>query len=201
MILLLAIIVGAAAGLARALLGGRSFTPPALRGMGWAVAAFIPQFLVFFFPPFRGRIGQEITAILLVSSLLLLLVFAWQNRSYPAFYWLGFGLLLNLLVIALNGGLMPISPETVRHLHPKDQLNALDIGRQLGYSKNVVLYVSETRLEWLADRFLSPVWSPIQVAYSVGDVLIAIGAFWLMWQCGGEGNSRQASELRGSLVG
>ena len=201
MILLIAIAVGVAAGLARALLAGRSYAPPALRGIGWAFAAFLPQYIVFFFPPTRGRIDQNLAAIFLVGSLLALLLFAWWNRSHAAFYWLGFGLLLNLLVIVLNGGLMPISPATVLHLYPEDHPNALVIGSRLGYSKNVVLYVSETRLEWLADRFLFPAWVPLQVAYSVGDVLIAIGAFWLMWQSGGGAKRRQPSELRESMAG
>jgi hypothetical protein len=200
-ILLLAVALGAAAGVTRALLAGRSYAPPALRGIGWAFVAFLPQYFAFFFPPLRGRIDQNLAAILLVSSLLLLLVFAWQNRSQVAFYWLGLGLLLNLLVIALNGGLMPISPMTVMHLYPEDHPNALEIGSRLGYSKNVVLYASETRLEWLADRFLFPGWIPVRVAYSVGDVFIAVGAFWLMWQSGAGVKRRQSAGLKESAVG
>lgn len=202
MILLMAIAAGAAAGLARALLGGRTFTPPALAGMGWAIAAFIPQYVLFFFPPLRGRIDQTVISILLVASLLMLLVFAWQNRSHTAFYWLGLGLLLNLLVIGLNGGLMPISPETVAQLYPEDPLNGLEIGSQVGYSKNVLLDASETRMEWLADRFLLPSWTSLRVAYSIGDVFIAFGAFWLLWQSGGgRKKGDPSSELQELLFG
>ena len=200
MILLLAVAVGAAAGLARALLGGNSFTPPALRGVGWAVAAFIPQYLVFFFPPLQGRVSQTVASIALVVSLLLLLIFTWRNRTYRAFYLLGFGLVLNLLVIVLNGGLMPISPMTVRLLYPEDQLNALEVGSQLGYTKDIVLDVNMTRLELLADRYLFPDWSPVNVAFSIGDVFIAIGAFWLMWQCGSGKDKRQSDDVRALLL-
>jgi hypothetical protein len=183
-ILLLAVAVGAAAGLARALLSGNSFTAPALRGIGWAIAAFIPQFLVFFFSPLQGKINQTTASIVLIGSLLLLLVFAWQNRGQRAFYLMGLGLVLNLAAIGLNGGLMPISPVTVSQLYPEDQLNGVEVGSQLGYTKDVVLPVEQTRAELLADRFLLPDWSPIPVAFSIGDVFIAIGAFWLLWQCG-----------------
>ncbi len=200
MILLLAVAVGAAAGLARARLGGKTFSPPALRGIGWAVAAFVPQYLVFFFPPLQGRVSQTVASIVLVVSLLLLLIFAWRNRTYKAFYLLGFGLVLNLLVIVLNGGLMPISPMTVGHLYPEDNLNALEVGSQLGYTKDIVLDVDATRLELLADRFLFPDWSPVNVAFSIGDVFIAIGAFWLMWQCGSGEDQRQSGDMSELLL-
>ncbi len=185
MILLLAVAVGAAAGLARALLRGNAFTAPAIRGIGWAIAAFIPQFLVFYFSPLEGRYSQTVASVVLVGSLLLLLIFTWQNRAVTAFYVMGLGLLLNLAAIGLNGGLMPISPETISQLYPTDQLNAVEKGHQLGYTKDIVLPVAETRLELLADRFILPDWSPIPVAYSIGDVVMAIGVIWLLWQCGG----------------
>lgn len=92
---------------------------------------------------------------------------------------------------------MPISPETVSQLYSEDQLNALEVGVQLGYTKDIVLPVEETRLEFLGDRFLLPEWSPIPVAYSLGDVFIAIGAFWLLWQCGGKQDEQLVQEATG----
>ncbi|MEJ2558370.1 MAG: DUF5317 family protein, partial [Anaerolineae bacterium] len=50
---------------------------------------------------------------------------------------------------------------------------------------NIVLPVTATRLWWLSDQLLTPVWLLTRKALSVGDVLIASGAFWLLWALGG----------------
>jgi hypothetical protein len=91
---------------------------------------------------------------------------------------LGLGLTLNLLVISLNGGLMPISPEMVGRFELRP--DSWEIGSRLGSGKDIVLPIAETRLWILSDRFFLPMpsWAAYPVAFSLGDVLIAIGAFW-----------------------
>jgi hypothetical protein len=37
-------------------------------------------------------------------------------------------------------------------------------------------------LWWLSDRFLVPQWSPYRVTFSLGDIFISLGAFWLLWR-------------------
>lgn len=184
MILLVAVVAGLAAGLVRAAWGKRRFVPPPLHGIWLALLAFSLQYLALSFGPLRGLVNQQMAAFTLVSSLLLLLIFAWQNRHSVAFYWLGAGLFLNLAVIVLNGGLMPISPQTLARVFSDVSASTVEIGSRVGISKNVALLAADTRLEWLADRFLLPDRLPIQAAFSAGDVLIAIGAFWLLWQSG-----------------
>lgn len=185
-ILLAAVVMGLAAGLIRAAVAGRSFWPPALRGVWFALIAFLVQYIALNWEALYGPADQRIAAFGLVGSLVLLLIFAWRNRSHAAFYWLGAGLLLNLAAIASNGGLMPISPETLARMYPDMPVGAVELGSRVGLSKNVALAVPDTRLEWLGDRFLLPDRLPFQIAYSLGDVLIAIGAFWLLWQAGGD---------------
>jgi hypothetical protein len=87
--------------------------------------------------------------------------------------------LLNLAVMAANGGFMPISAQTASRLVPEDILRNSQPGNRFG-TKDILLAPQETRFEPLADRFLPPVWSPYQVAFSLGDVFIALGIFWLL---------------------
>lgn len=184
MILLLAVLAGLIAGCARALIGRRSLNIPDLY-LTWLVPiAFLPQLIAFQLPGSRKAIPDELAAIALVGSQLLLLAFAWLNRRQPGLWLLGLGLFLNLVVIALNGGLMPISPETVERLAPNAPADAWQIGKRLGTGKDIVLPVDQTRLWWLSDRFLLAGWSQYRVAYSIGDVFIALGAFRLLFSLG-----------------
>jgi hypothetical protein len=114
----------------------------------------------------------------------ILVIFVWYNRRLQGFWLLGLGLLLNLAVIAANGGLMPISPET-RTTVVGEQAGSTAGSRPDG-SKGVVLPVEETRLEWLADRHTVPDWLPIQFAYSLGDLFLVAGAFWTLWAGGAQ---------------
>jgi len=92
---------------------------------------------------------------------------------------------MNLLVILANKGWMPISPGTVSRLVPETTSPTWKIGHRLGFSKDIVLPIKETRLWRLSDIFLLPNGSPVQVAYSAGDILIALGTIWLLWAMGG----------------
>ncbi len=181
MILLLAVVAGLAAGLARAWSRQELYQAPGLRLVWLVVLAVLPQVLAFHLFSTAKLLPDQIASIILVSSQILLMAFVWVNRTQPGFWALGLGLGLNLLVILLNGGWMPISPETVQKLVPHAPPEAWTIGDRLGSGKDLILPVAGTRLAWLSDRFLLPAWSPWRVAYSVGDVWIAFGTFWLLW--------------------
>lgn len=148
--------------------------------------AFFPQWITFYWLTTRPLISDSLAAVVLIGSQLLLLLFTWVNRWHKAFWWMGLGLFLNLLVITLNGGLMPLSPETASRLFVEQELGELQIGRRVMGSKDIFLSEEQTRLLWLSDRFLLrfPAWLPYRVAFSLGDGLIAFGAFWLLWSAG-----------------
>lgn len=174
--------MGLVAGYGRAWFTKQSYTLPEIRHVELALLAFLPQLLIFFIPQTSRLVSSQLAAFILPLSLGILVLFLWFNRHLQGFWILALGLLLNLAVIVANGGLMPISPETVAIVH--GTLVEEVIESQTVADKNVVLRVEDTRLEWLGDRFTVPDAWPIQFAYSLGDLVIAIGAFWVLWTGG-----------------
>ncbi|MCL4562790.1 MAG: DUF5317 domain-containing protein [Chloroflexi bacterium] len=199
MILLTAILLGLLAGFARALIGKHSLRPFQLRLVWLLAVAFLAQAIVFRIPAIRVAIPDQFASLLLVSSQAVLLIFAWVNRRQPGFWILGAGLALNFLVIALNGGWMPISPDLVTRLAPGAAPGSWAIGSRLGYTKDIVLTLPATRLWWLSDRFLLPDGFPYVSALSLGDILIAAGALVSCWSLGRP--SRQITQLSGDTYG
>jgi Family of unknown function (DUF5317) len=179
MILLVAILAGLLVGLFLARLQKRPWTIPPLRKPWLVIIAFLPQLFNLYLPAARIRVADGLASAGLIVSLALLLVFCWFNRRFSGVWLLALGLASNLLVIAVNGGFMPISPQTASHLVPPETLATLGNGDRFGY-KDILLLPEQTRLIWLSDYYLPPEGFPYQVAFSLGDVFIAAGAFWLM---------------------
>lgn len=98
---------------------------------------------------------------------------------------MGIGLLSNFIVIALNHGYMPLSPDTVTRLIGNDNLAIFTIGERVGYGKDILLPVEQTKLWFLSDVFTFPAWVNYGVAFSIGDIFISIGAFLFLWSLGG----------------
>jgi hypothetical protein len=186
LILLYAIVAGTVAGLLRAWYHKQQYTLPDLHAAWLVVLAFAPQFFVFYWRSTNELLATELAALVLISTQTLLLIFAWFNRRLAPFWLLGTGLVLNLLVICLNGGLMPISPETLQQVLTKIPIETFEVGKRVAGTKDILLPQEATRLAWLADRFITPRWLPYWGAFSLGDFFITLGAFWLLWRAGGK---------------
>lgn len=158
---------------------GQPWRVPPIRFTWLVFLAFIPQFVAVYLPATRSSLPDGWAAACIIGSQVLLLAFCGLNYRIPGIALLASGLAANLLVIAANGGFMPISPETASRLVPAEMLEAFELGSRFGW-KDILLLPETTRLAFLSDRLLLPDWFPYQVAFSLGDVLIAMGAFWLM---------------------
>jgi hypothetical protein len=200
LILLLAVIIGLLVGAVRAKIGKQPFLIPDLHATWLVLIAFIPQWGAFYLPLTRRLVSTELAAAALISSQAILLLFAWFNRKHSAFWMLGLGLILNLTVIVLNGGLMPISRETLTKLKLDAPITDWQVGSRVGGSKDILLLPAQTRLEWLSDRFVLPSWFPYKAAFSLGDLFIALGAVWLLWESGGPKTNKQPSQSQANQL-
>lgn len=181
MILLLSVLFGLIAVSIRSRLTGRPLRIPELRLTGLVFLAVIPQVLVFQIPSIGSLIPTEYIPYILVTTQMILLVFTAANIRSPGFWALGLGLLLNFMVILLNGGWMPVSPQTLQRMYPHLPLDHWQVGERFALSKDRILDASHTRTVFLSDWMTLPLWIPYRVAFSPGDILISIGAVSLMW--------------------
>jgi hypothetical protein len=177
MILWLGLGAGLVTGLGLSRWHGHPYRSPTLKYIWLVFLGFLPQFLVIYLA--NNTTPDWLAVASIVISQLFLLIFAWLNRHLPGMWILIAGLVLNMAVMIANGGFMPISPNTVERLIGAERVASLELGSRIG-DKDILIPVTGTRLEWLADRFLLPGWFPYQVAFSLGDVFIAMGAFVIL---------------------
>lgn len=123
------------------------------------------------------------------------------NLRVPGMRLLLAGMALNFCVMAANGGLMPVSPETLLRGGHGSSLARTPIGQPMRRSKDVLLREEETQLALLSDRIVLPMG---RGSFSVGDVLIAAGMVVGLY--GAAGSSLRAgrvlpAESRPTLLG
>jgi hypothetical protein len=191
MILLVAVALGFVCGLLRAKISGRPYQTVEIRHFWLVFVAFLPQFFAFSLPAARSTFPDSWIPAVLIGSQILLLLFIWLNRRLPGFWLLGLGLLANFLVISLNGGMMPLMPENAARLLPEGSPVLLQLGERVGFGKDILLEKAVTHLWFLGDVFMLPESFRYPLAFSIGDILISMGAFWLLWRLG---SPRQISQ-------
>ncbi len=133
------------------------------------LAALSLQILLFSEPLPTARWPLAVKAALHVSSYLLLLVFLALNLKKPGFAVIGIGLILNFAVITANGGFMPANPKALSMAG----FDPADGERRTVRNTRIA---DKPRLELLGDVFAIPKGIPFSNAFSVGDVLIGLGA-------------------------
>ena len=133
---------------------------------------------LFVFSPFGAR-WESLMGYFYLASLALLLLAVALNRDLPGIRLLGLGLFLNLLVIAANGGLMPISVEAAHRARLFDVIATL---QAMGRHRHVTLMDEGTKLWFLGDTIVLGYPLPSFQVFSPGDILVALGAFiFLQW--------------------
>jgi len=147
-----------------------------LHGLWLILIALIAQLLIFPLgehPPIIST-GAGWVHIL---SYLLLLAFVLINLRHWQLFIMGVGLILNLVVIAFNGGLMPASENALRAAGMDAVADTLV--RDSFYT-NVTLMRESTNLNFLGDRLHLPKCIPLASAFSIGDLILAIGIILLL---------------------
>jgi hypothetical protein len=132
-----------------------------------ALLAILLQLIAIFFD-----LGSDLPhRILFLTSYVLLIGFVIANWRRPGIVILGAGLLLNFIVIAANGGLMPTTPEVYAKFSWPEHMV---IGHHVPGSKDIVLERPDIHLWFLGDRFRWDVQTAVRV-FSIGDVIIVVG--------------------------
>ncbi len=156
------------------------FAELSVRRSWLALAALGLQFYPIYFVEARGEGADGTRVLVLIGSYLILLVFIWENRTLPGIWLVGVGLAANLAAMLANGGYMPITRETLTSAGFVKQAATVEIGSHLFASKDILLPASAIRGWILSDIFVIPAPLLIRSVFSVGDLLISMGIFWII---------------------
>lgn len=162
MFMLYSIVIGIALGL---LLGGKLGRLAELR-LAWIPLAILALFVqtVLFTETVWFAIVEWVPYIYVLSMVVILAVVMRNVPRLPLLGIVAVGTASNLAAIVANGGYMPVTAQALGVAEPEQTL----------YGGNSIL-TAEPVLPLLADRFAMPEWLPLATAFSIGDVLIALG--------------------------
>ncbi len=170
------LLAGIVAAIAVALLRGGSFKYLSNIQIRWAwlalAALTIQVVLIRLLPGWSAG-----ARFLFPLTHLAILTVAWVNRSLRGMWLLAIGVALNLLVMVVNGGFMPVTPEGLVQAGIAGSVESVRLYTRVGYSKSVVMPGDEIALRWLSDTIAL---RPIQTIVSIGDVLMVPGVFLIV---------------------
>lgn len=149
--------------------GGRAAALSGVHFRWWGVALVGLAFqVVLFSTPVGDQVGPWGPA-LYVGSTIAVLAALLRNVRLPGFSLIAFGAACNLLAIVSNGGRMPASPAAF------EALNGRAVVPTDSFS-NSVLAGPGTQFPFLGDILVLPRPFPFANVFSVGDLVIGIGA-------------------------
>ncbi len=166
MLLLYFVAAGVLVGL---LLGGRPASLAEVRFRWWAVAlAGLGFQLLLFSEPLASHVGDAGPLLYTISTAVVLAALL-RNLRLPGFAIIAAGAALNLAVIVANGGRMPADPAAFAALTgqpavPTDRFS------------NSQIASPDTLLAFLGDTMVLPRPLPFANVFSIGDLLIGLGA-------------------------
>lgn len=160
------------------LFGGRlkNLATVEFKGLVPIVAAVVLQYGSQFASDFGLTVLRPYGPVIFLCSFVLILWVIWMNRRIPPLVLTGLGVFLNILVIAANGGKMPVSPEALHAGGLSHYLQPLQGQEVLTHQ----VLSDATRLRFLADIFALPKAYPRARVFSVGDVLLSLGVVWFL---------------------
>jgi MFS family permease len=138
-----------------------------LRARWTLIAALGTQMMIVYVVP---DAPHELLELAHMGSYAFAIGFLWANRRVPGLLIIGLGGASNLIVIAANGGVMPASRSALR------TAGLEDVPGQFASS----IAVGNPKLAFLGDIFAVPASWPVHNVFSVGDIVIVIGAFVLL---------------------
>jgi Family of unknown function (DUF5317) len=172
------LIIGAlVAGILLGLILGGSLRNLAHLRFRWWGLAFVAVGLQFApIPSTSGRADDWLSVGLLVASYVAVALFVAVNIRVPGVWLIGLGFALNLVAIALNGG-MPVSEDALRAAYGGDFQHQLDELSESGGAKHHLAGPDDMAIP-LTD--VIPVGWPVRQVLSVGDIVWLVGTTWLI---------------------
>ena len=152
----------------------RSLANVKLENMWWIAASFVIRFAPGLL--FTGRFVPSTAFCIVLSLAVYFLLFygLYPSIKLPGFLLLATGSFLNFLVIMANGGRMPVDIS----LFESDLQEAAFGKLSASFTHKPVF--SGVNLRFLADVFAWKIPPPKVTAFSIGDVLMAVGIFWFV---------------------
>lgn len=170
-------------------------------GHAWLpVALFAVQAVLLKTPLREFGWALLLTPLMVIATYVVLVGWLLLNRSTSGIMLVLAGAILNLTVIAANGGYMPVTMGALERAGHEDRILVQEGHTYVTGSKDVVLEIGETRLWPLSDILGIPEGIPFAANFSIGDILIAAGVGRLVYAAVRRGADERVEVRTGARV-